>query len=201
MILGCFDNPLRLEYSEGRYTRIFWLTVVVCVELGIFLVAGKNPGKIKNICGKVSEENTKNFQDSIQAVLDTKYNYGKIDDFGREDNPAICSVIIPESESDQVPDLSVSTITPNEQSVIIPAFDSDTHKHFCEACQVVQPIRAKHCKECNECVPKYDHHCFWIGKLSRWMRGGTEPSEIRGNARGSDSRLRVDGQLGSVISP
>ncbi|KAM3142319.1 hypothetical protein pb186bvf_005476 [Paramecium bursaria] len=36
-------------------------------------------------------------------------------------------------------------------------------KNYCEECRIYQTFRTKHCKQCMRCIPKYDHHCFWIG--------------------------------------
>lgn len=38
--------------------------------------------------------------------------------------------------------------------------------HFCHKCNIVQGYRTRHCKSCETCIAKFDHHCFWIGKIS-----------------------------------
>lgn len=39
------------------------------------------------------------------------------------------------------------------------------NNHFCDFCNIKQEFRMKHCKKCERCVHKFDHHCFWVGKL------------------------------------
>lgn len=51
--------------------------------------------------------------------------------------------------------------------------DSDGNElRWCNVCRIWQPLRTKHCLKCevwhldrpgSGCVPKYDHHCFWLG--------------------------------------
>lgn len=38
-------------------------------------------------------------------------------------------------------------------------------KHYCSKCEIEQEYRVKHCNRCQKCICKFDHHCFWIGKL------------------------------------
>jgi len=42
-------------------------------------------------------------------------------------------------------------------------------RRYCDFCQILQPYRTKHCKLCEACIAKFDHHCFWIGRLIRRM--------------------------------
>jgi len=34
---------------------------------------------------------------------------------------------------------------------------------YCENCDLYRIIRSKHCYKCGICVPRFDHHCFWVG--------------------------------------
>lgn len=34
---------------------------------------------------------------------------------------------------------------------------------YCTVCEIWQPVRTKHCDKCRKCIPRFDHHCFWIG--------------------------------------
>ena len=38
------------------------------------------------------------------------------------------------------------------------------HK-FCSACGVYRPIRAVHCRMTDRCVEKWDHYCWYLGRL------------------------------------
>lgn len=68
-------------------------------------------------------------------------------------------------------------------------FNSDSFKRFCKICDSNQPIRSKHCKDCETCIPKYDHHCFWVGQLKRRMRRRTQHPQILGNVVLSKSHV------------
>lgn len=37
--------------------------------------------------------------------------------------------------------------------------------HYCQKCNLVQSFRTRHCHQCRACIAKYDHHCFWSGRL------------------------------------
>lgn len=40
-------------------------------------------------------------------------------------------------------------------------------KRYCEYCRIYQPYRTKHCLRCEVCIAKFDHHCVFLGYLTR----------------------------------
>eukprot|EP00164_Ancoracysta_twista_P003634 GFYU01004871.1.p1 GENE.GFYU01004871.1~~GFYU01004871.1.p1 ORF type:complete len:373 (-),score=61.30 GFYU01004871.1:207-1325(-) len=57
----------------------------------------------------------------------------------------------------------VSTERHNRASSFDGTVSTPVRSGFCSRCAVPQALRTKHCYDCDRCIPKFDHHCVWIG--------------------------------------
>lgn len=59
-------------------------------------------------------------------------------------------------------------LTESPPSITVPclvAIRSSPVQHDCKICHIQQPFRTRHCRACGACVAKFDHHCYYLGRL------------------------------------
>ena len=77
-----------------------------------------------------------------------------------------------------------SNLVSPSQRVDVSNIFTPPEKRFCKSCMAYQPYRTKHCSVCQCCIAKFDHHCYFIGELTRGLHWRVESKSFLAAAVG-----------------
>lgn len=217
-ILLAYDDRLSIQLRSGYYTEAVCYTLITVVTGWLFVTCGNRPGVVVQESNEVElqrqRDDAKLWMDAYgEEEGEQEEKGGKEEEMGRWDGEGGgggTELMSKKKKSGDTLDTEVDKSNDifdeeaghggiNSKSVDKHSREeADKYEqpplHFCHKCNIVQGYRTRHCKSCDTCIAKFDHHCFWIGKLIlfRQLCWRTKSSKILGHACVHGYRVRLD---------